>query len=435
MSDRGITWHQLLIFTSEAEFSAEGAPGQAISPTSVRIKRHSDHGSSFLDPLLIGNAAIFNTAKGNYVGNFLFNFQTGAFGGSDLTMYGRHLFENHTIVDWDLAEVPWPVIWAARDDGVLLSCTYDPATGTLAWARHETTGKVKRVRVIPEGTEDAVYLVVDRFWGAFMERMESRFVSDVKSAVFLDAAVVYDGRNTGITSVQVSPEAFTLNFGPGDPVTVTSGPTGIFTAANVGDAIVIEPDGIAVRIRLTEFVSTFAMRGILDEALPETYQNLATMLWGLAKGTMTGLDHLNLLNVTMLADGAVQGPFVAAAGAAGPLDPPAVRIVAGLSYNSDAELLDVAAPSEKTSVKAIVRMIWEVVASRGLWTGEDFDHLKEWIQREVEDSFENPPLVTQQVEVPLEAHWNTGGRAVIRQVDPLPLTVVAGIREIVVGGR
>src|SRR5690606_24039930 len=55
-----------------------------------------------------------------------------------------------------------------------------------------------------------------------------------------------------------------------------------------------------------------------------------------------------------------------------------VHVVVGLPYVGELELLDF--PVEKLRVKSISKVGWEVVGSRGLLTGEDFDHLTEWQQ-------------------------------------------------------
>jgi hypothetical protein len=139
--------------------------------------------------------------------------------------------------------------------------------------------------------------------------------------------------------------------------------------------------------------------------------------------------------VTVLGDGYVQGPFTVAGGQIGPLSPPAFIAVAGLAYTSDAELLDVAADSARSNVKSVLKVQLEVVASRGFFVGEDFDNLREWQQRQVSTNWGLVPLETGRAEVGIGASWNQGGTAVLRQVDPLPLTVIAATREVEVGGR
>jgi hypothetical protein len=90
------------------------------------------------------------------------------------------------------------------------------------------------------------------------------------------------------------------------------------------------------------------------------------------------------------------------------LDSPALIAIAGLSYNSDMELLDLAADAVKPNVKAVSRVILDVVGSLGILAGETFDppgedfdpdDLIEAKLRNVEDDFDPTELVTGQVEV------------------------------------
>src|SRR5690606_5167799 len=108
-----------------------------------------------------------------------------------------------------------------------------------------------------------------------------------------------------------------------------------------------------------------------------------------------------------------------------------VEIAVGLRYVGELELLDV--PVEKLRVKTVSKVGWEVVGSRGLLTGEDFDHLTEWIQTTVADVY-GPAPGTGLVEVYIASSWNKHGRAVLRQPLPLPLTVLGVTREGKLGG-
>ena len=196
--------------------------------------------------------------------------------------------------------------------------------------------------------------------------------------------------------------------------------------------------------------------------------------------TFDGLDHLNGKEVYLLVDGNVMGPYMVSGGICDPsADFPLTDIAAydagttyaegeyvtyggymwrslvagnvgntpadgaywtyvhvhiGLRYDCDLETLDLPPGEGKTRVKVIKELAIEFEASRGLWYGEDFDHLNEWNQRQVEDSYETIGAFTGQARFNIRATWNHGGRAVIRQVDPLPVTILAVTREVEYGG-
>jgi hypothetical protein len=442
-----VSFHRLLLFTGQGVFSAEGAPGSAITPNSIRVRKHTRAGASYLDPLLLEDSAVlFTTAKGTYVRDLIYDYQSESFRVGKIDVYARHLLKDHTIIDWCFAETPYGVLWAVRDDGVLLSCTYDRSTETVGWARHPTRGKVRRVVSVPEGDEDAVYVHVVRNGVLCFERMATRalpqvadgvdeetgltkYRDDVRFCVFLDGSLKFDGRNTAVTTMKVTGASFDA-----EQIVTVEVSNASFVLTDIGDQIVIDPDGEPTHITVQARTDASHVTGRLEESLPAAFQAVPTTAWGWARDTLTGYGHLEGQTVKVLADGMVQGPFVVAGGAI-PLEKPALIAVAGLSYNSDAELLDLAAASVRTNQKVIVKMTWEVVKSRSFLVGEKFTDLKPAQLRKVSDNFGVPKLVTDQVSVDVNSTWNRGARAVVRQADPLPLTIVAAIREVEVGGR
>jgi hypothetical protein len=153
-----LTFGQLCLFTGQGEWTLQGVDGRGVTANNVQARKHSSHGSGWLDPVEVENALLFVTAKGNYIRDFAFDYNANAFVGVDVSEYARHLLRGHTIVSWAHQRVPHHIVWLVRDDGLLLSLTYDRATQTIAWAQHPTSGTVTQVACIPNGTEDALFL-------------------------------------------------------------------------------------------------------------------------------------------------------------------------------------------------------------------------------------------------------------------------------------
>lgn len=163
---------------------------------------------------------------------------------------------------------------------------------------------------------------------------------------------------------------------------------------------------------------------------------------------VSGLDHLNGREVMVVAYAGLDstrkvalGPFTVSSGSVsfelptlpgeGPLTT-YYTVAVGLPYVGELELLDF--PVEKLRVKTISKVGWEVVGSRGLFTGEDFDNLYEWTQTTIADVY-GPAPTSGLVEVVIGSTWNKHGRAVLRQSLPLPLTVLGVTREGILGGN
>lgn len=107
----------------------------------------------------------------------------------DISHQASHLFYGdgagleRTLVDWAFSARPWQLVWAVRRDGALLSLTYDPKTRRAGWARHDTDGLYENVCTVPEGAEDAVYVVVKRTINGVARRYIERFTSRARVGV------------------------------------------------------------------------------------------------------------------------------------------------------------------------------------------------------------------------------------------------------------
>jgi hypothetical protein len=452
-----IAQRELLVFTSSSENVASGSNGGvggAITPTSIDIRPASQHGASYLDPVVADHSVLSVTALGSYIRDLEYDWRSASYTGRDITSLVRHLFDGHTVVDW-----------------LLISLTYEKDFAVVAFAQHTSNaallgsiaGKFQRGCSVPEGTEDAVYFVVQRSVNGVptfvIERLSSRVIEgpngpqDYRQACFLDCALTYNGRNPdpGNNSV-LSVDAVTLVANKQFIVTLNN--TFPFTAndAAVNNEVVIHPDGIAqsgideapgtplppVLLRIVKFTSSREVICELDGPAPKNWGlYTATADWAIARKTFTGLDVLNGNAVAALVDGAVdlgKGGDVVLGGTI-TLTAPGVDVIIGLPYFSDLETLDSATESIKTSQREVKQVSLEVVDSRAFQAGEDFAHLSTVKPKTTTDGFGVAPLMQGQQQLAIANSWNTNGSVCIRMKDPLPLTIVSLIRDIAVGGK
>ena len=202
-----VSVNALLALTSGGSFKISGgASGGALTPSAFQVTPQAYNGCADVPPIVIGNDILYVQAKGSRVRDLSYNFYADVFTGADMTILAPHLFYTHTIQEWAYAEEPFNMIWAVRDDGVMLGFTYLKEQDVYAWTRHDTNGYFKSVAAIPEGTEDATYVVVERTiagvnGGAavrYVERVASRNfltngVADVTKTWFVDCGVRYGG--------------------------------------------------------------------------------------------------------------------------------------------------------------------------------------------------------------------------------------------------
>ena len=398
------------------------------------------------------------TARGNAVRELAYDDVRGKVLAQPLSLLAEHLFGDLSIVDWAYQREPHSIVWAVRSDGLLLSLTYMRALDAWGWAWHDLAdgGAAESICAIPEGKEDAVYLVVRRTVGGqtkrYIERLTSRRVEDARLGVFLDSSLSYDGRNAGATTVTVT-EIAGGGFDVGVLVTVTAS-AAAFGAGDVGNEVVLNPDalstlaadgktvldaGTVCRLVIAGYTSaTEVTAEVLTPAVPVVYQATATTRWARAVDELSGLDHLEGKTVVALADGNVvrenAGVALVVTAGAVTLPEPASVIHVGLSYVSELELLDVAGPADvRGKEKTVKKVVVELEKSRGLRVGKDFDSLTLWNQRTVQDGYGRIPLFTGRAELLVAGDWSKHGRAAVQQADPLPMTVVAVTREVEVG--
>lgn len=195
----------LLAFTDAGVWIVGTRDGTVLSPLSNASARvASDVGIGDMDPLVLPNAILYVRSKGRGVRDLQFDDNRGGYAGGDMSYFASHLFDGgelgigNILKSWCYAEDPWGVVWAARNDGKFLSLTYSNDPAIAAWAYHETQGNVKSFCSVPEGNEDAVYMVVRRTHGQYIERMTSRKTQPMTDYILTDSTIVYQGAEISV---------------------------------------------------------------------------------------------------------------------------------------------------------------------------------------------------------------------------------------------
>jgi hypothetical protein len=438
---------RLIVFTSGAEWAIQGDAAGVLKPDAVNRKAYTLNGSGLLPPLVIGGNALYLQARGSIVRDFGYDFQADGYRGNDLTIFSQHLFERYTMSDWAYQQVPHSNVWIVRSDGTLLGLTYLREHQVIGWHRHDTDGTFENVAVVPEGDEDSVYLVVQRTIDGsdvrYIERMHTRQVDPdlVEDSIFMDSSLSYDGRHTGSTTM-------TLSGGPPwtHPNTLTlTASAGFFVAGDVGNEIHLTgSDGDVIRAEITAYTSTTVVTVRPHKTVPASLQDTAASSWAKAVDTFAGLGHLEGEEVSVFADAFVIGSpnnasattYTVASGEV-TLDRPYAVVHIGLPYISDIETLDLDTVQGETMVdknKFISSLALFVQDSRGIFAGPEpptgdtvdpLEGLNEFKLRNTEEMEDPVALSTGVVKENIFGRWNNNGRVFIRQVDPIPLTILS----------
>ena len=217
------------------------------------------------------------------------------------------------------------------------------------------------------------------------------------------------------------------------------------TANGLVEDICVVPEGDAdvlyVVVKRTilgetvRYIERLADREIDAADVAHTAQFLDSMLTydDAATTDIDGLDHLEGESVMALADGLVQGPFTVSGGAI-TLDTAASLVHVGLAVTAELETLDLdvqgsTVRDKRKRVQGVSLLIER--SAYGFEGGPDREHLTP--QR---PDFWKPTtgVVSERIEMNITTRWREDGRVVIRQTSPLPLTVLAVMPYVEVGG-
>ena len=432
--------NELILLTGSAEWRVTSVNTDAITPTSISVRPQSYVGASNVQPVIVNNTMLYSASRGGHLRELGYNWQANGFVTSDLSLRSAHLFDSKEIVDLAYAKAPTPLLWAVSSNGVLIGMTYVPEQqiGAVHW--HDTDGQFESVTVVAEGIEDVLYVVTRREINGnqvrFVERMQTREITELRNCFFVDCGSTYNGRNTSATTVTISGGT---TWGPSDTLTITSS-TPIFThpgTSDVGDAIVLCcQSGFDFRLRILSTSSTTVATAKVDNTLPAELRNTATDVWSFARNVIGGLSYLEGKTVSILTDGAVHPQRVVTGGQI-TLDRAGSLVHVGLPYKSDLQTLPVAMQIDgfgQGRYKNVNHAWLRVFQSSGIFIGPDETKLVEAKQRSTEPYGSPPVLKSEEIRIMLTPSWADSGQVYVRQRDPLPLTIVGMTLEVAIGG-
>lgn len=191
----------LILGTVGEEIIAFG--GEAgLTPDSVHFKSHTAYGSMKRQAILVGDDVIFIQRGARKIRALQFAESQGGYAASDITLLSDHITESG-VTDLAYQQDPDSIVWAVREDGVLIGATYSKEFNTIGWHRHPTDATHLSVAAIPTATEDELWLATERTVNGatvrYMEYMESRRFATRSDRFYVDCGITATG--SGITSV------------------------------------------------------------------------------------------------------------------------------------------------------------------------------------------------------------------------------------------
>ncbi len=223
-----------------------------ITPTNFPLKRVASAGCAYRAPVDVDDTVVFSkrygkpSNDGRQLDSLGFNVETDEYSPDEISVISEHLLSGGVReVAWQ--EQPDRTLWAATEDGALLSCTYYPQQAVIGWARHIIAGtdaKVESVAVIPGDNGDEVWLVVKRtINGGTRRYIEVIDPTPSPDNVYVDSAVV--GAASPAKTVWAG-----LNHLEGETVTIRADGAPVGSKVVSGGAISLDAGAEAVEIGL-----------------------------------------------------------------------------------------------------------------------------------------------------------------------------------------
>lgn len=186
-----IAGNKLVVFTDSGNFIHNN---DTFTPNSATFLKQGSTGGASVKPVIVRDNIIYVHPMKQAISDYAYNFETDGYAGQDITILANHLFENKKIKELAYQQEPYSIIWVLQEEGTVLACTYLRQQQVIAWTPMDFGGKVISLGVLSNGTNQELYLAVQRKNGTFIEKMPTRLpVADPKERFFVDCGRTYRG--------------------------------------------------------------------------------------------------------------------------------------------------------------------------------------------------------------------------------------------------
>ena len=415
----------LIIGTAGGEFVVSGGGDNSpITPTNIMIKKQSNHGAANVDAISVGNATLFLQRAKRKIRELAYNFDVDGYIAPDLTILAEHITEGN-VVEMAYQEEPLAIIWCVRGDGQLIALTYQREQEVVAWHRHIIGGVfgtgdavVESVAVIPtDDSEYELYMIVKRTINGATTR-------------YVEYLHTFNFDQTDNTSFNYLDSQLDLSK---SQTTLTAGISATDTTIPVASISGLSASG---KIKIGGEIISYAGISSLNLTGCTRGQNITTATSHTSGDTVkevvniiAGLDHLEGQTVSILVDGATHPTKVVASNQI-TLDRFGTDVKVGLSYTSILKTMRIDAGSQDGTSQGKTKRIYEVTArlfeTVGVEVGPDLNNMERIPFRTSANPMDQgiPPF-TGDKEVEFRGNYDTDGFMMVRQTQPLPLTLLS----------
>jgi hypothetical protein len=271
---------QLLLLTGAAEWRVTSVNSDAITPSSISVRPQSYVGASNVQPCIINNSLLYCAARGGHIRELGYSWQASGFVTGDLSLRAAHLFDNYDIVDMAYSKAPQSLVWFVSSTGDLLGLTYVPDQAIGAWHRHDTDGTFESCAVVAEGSEDVLYVIVQRTINGtakrYVERMATRQIAALEDAFFVDCGATFTAAS-GTTVTTISG----LTWLEGKTVSVLADGAVRPQCVVSGGSITLDAPASVVQVGLpiVADLQTLPLAAAIDNSMGQGHRKAVNKVW------------------------------------------------------------------------------------------------------------------------------------------------------------
>ena len=149
------------------------AQAGGLDATNPLMYKSTSHGAYWVPGKVVGDAMLYFQRPGRRLNEFIFNQATQNYEAINLNEFSSHIFFDHVPRAMEVQRSPFNVAWIVREDGALVSFTYDRLRGIIAWAQHPFAkelgtekqfdgGEVKSLCIYSDGLIDTPVVHIKR---------------------------------------------------------------------------------------------------------------------------------------------------------------------------------------------------------------------------------------------------------------------------------
>ncbi len=422
----------LIVGTAGGEFKVGRPTGEPLQPDNVQITQQTTYGGYSTQPIQIGNAVLFVQRQRKKIRELAYRFEDDAYLAPDMTLLAEHITGNG-IVDVDYAQEPQSIYWAVREDGTLLGLTYQREEDVVAWHRHIIGGSFKQTF---DAATDVTPKTTDPNFNGYITITNHGFETGDKVLYKADGGTKLGGLQDNKYYYIIKIDANNIEFADSYEqaidrtvlqITAGVGTQSIEAQAKVKSVCTISEDlenqtwvivERKINNNIVKHIEYLDKKLNMDSALSTTVNA--------SSSTITGLDHLEGESVQILIGDAVYPNQTVSSGSITislPANTGYKSIEIGLGYISQLKTMRVEAGASAGTAQGRKKRYNEVLVRLHKTVGININGDQLPFRTSSTPMGQNISEFTGDKRV-INLGWDRDGQIIIKQEQPLPMTVL-----------